>query len=99
MSKKGELRRGESFTKMTVLEFYQGVNDECEEEAEKLREELKMTADILSRRPSPRSQRHSTLFRNVSSKMLGPMKKDLESRVYKELWEEANAAVFRNLAS
>lgn len=99
MAKNRELRRGESFNKMTVLEFYQGVDDECKERAEKLKEELKTTADDLSRRRSPRSQRHSALFHYVSTNMASHMKNDLESRVYKQLWEEAHAAVFRNLAS
>ena len=48
MSKKGELRRGDSFTKVTALEFYEGIHDECEEEAEKMKEELKTTAAELA---------------------------------------------------
>lgn len=99
MSKKGELRRGDSFTKMTALEFYEGIASECEEEAEKMKEEVKTTADELSRLPSPRSQRHGALFHSVSLKMANHMKTELESQVYKQLWEEAHAAVFRNLAA
>ena len=99
MSKKGELRRGDSFTKVTALEFYEGIHDECEEEAEKMKEELKTTAAELSRLPSPRSRRHGALFHSVSLKMASHMKKELESQVYKQLWEEAHAAVFRNLAA
>jgi hypothetical protein len=31
--------------------------------------------------------------------MANHMKTDLENKVYKQLWEEANAAVFQNLSS
>ena len=96
MSEAGALRRGDSFTKVNVQEFYEGLQDECRERAEKLTEELKMTADDLSLRRSPRSQRQSDLFRSVSSKMANHMKADLENKIYKQLWEEANAAVFQN---
>jgi hypothetical protein len=98
-SQREELRRGDSLTKMTAQEFYESLQDECKEKAEKLTQELKMSADELSRRRSPRSQRHSELFRNVSSKMANHMKTDLENKIYKQLWEEANAAVFQNLSS
>ena len=99
MSQEKQLRRGDSLTKMTAQEFYESLQDECKEKAEELTQELKMTADDLSHRRSPRSQRHSELFRNVSSKMANHMKTDLENKVYKQLWEEANAAVFQNLSS
>ena len=94
-----KLRRGESLTKMTAQEFYEAVQDECVKKAEKLTLELKMAADDLSHRRSPRSQRHSQLLRNVSSKMANHVKTDLENKIYEQLWEEANAAVFRNLPS
>lgn len=98
-SMSSEARRGERLTKIKVLEFYQTVHDECKEEAEKMKEEVKTTAEELSRHPSPQSQRHSALFHNVSTNMASHLTKELESRVYKQLWEEANAAVFRNLAT
>ena len=99
MSHVGQLRRGESLTNMTAQEFYESVQEKCEEKAEKLTQELKMTADDLSRRRSPRSQRRSEMFRNVSRKMANHIKTDLENKIYKQLWNEANAAVFQNLSS
>ena len=98
MSQGKQLRRGDSLTKMSAQEFYESLQDECKERAEKLTEDLKMAADDLSHRRSPRSQRHSELFRNVSSKMANHMKTDLENKIYKQLWEEANAAVFQNFS-
>ena len=99
MASNGEIRRSENPPRLTALEFYQDIHDECEEEAEKMKEELKTTADELSRLPSPRSRRHGALFHSVSLKMASHVKKELESQVYKQLWEEAHAAVFRNLAT
>ena len=99
MAKRIPLKRGRSLPTLTVTEFYQSVHDECKEKAEKLKEELQSTANDLSLRRSPRSQRYSALCRNVATTdMVSHLKNDFERQVYQKLWEEANAAVFENTA-
>ena len=97
MAQKGHTKHGKCLPRLTVTEFYHGLHEECRKKAEKLKEELQITAEDLSRR-SPRSQRHGELYRNVAAKDLTVkyLKNDFESEVYKQLWEEANAAVFQN---
>lgn len=93
-----QIRRGECLTNTTAQEFYERLQEECEEKAKRLTQELKTTADDLSHCHSPRSQRRSKMFSNVSRKMANHIKSDLEDKIYKQLWNEANTAVFQNLS-